>query len=109
MRNRRTGDTEKAITGDGIYKMLAALGSTHPFAVVRVAELRNWIDSGAYDAILAGDYRTVADDAETPYTEDVGDAAAGYASAARDLVDDVGKRVGNVTSRVASAWQRNDA
>lgn len=95
-------------TLDGIYKMLAALGTTHPFAVVRVAELRNWIDSGAYDTMLNGDYRTTTDDEETPYSEDLGEAAAGYASAARDLVDDVGKRVGNVTSRVASAWQRND-
>jgi len=95
-------------TLDGIYKMLAALGTTHPFAVVRVAELRNWIDSGAYETMLNGDYRTTTDDEETPYSEDLGEAAAGYASAARDLVDDVGKRVGNVTSRVASAWQRND-
>ena len=95
-------------TLDGIYKMLAALGTTHPFAVVRVAELRNWIDSGAYDTMLNGAYRTTTDDEETPYSEDLGEAAAGYASAARDLVDDVGKRVGNVTSRVASAWQRND-
>jgi Zn-dependent protease with chaperone function len=100
---REGGDTL-----DGIYKLLAALGATHPFSVVRVAELRNWIDSGAYDTILAGDYRTVDDDAETPYSEDLGDAAAGYAAAARGLVDDVGKRVGNVTSRVASAWQRTD-
>ena len=95
-------------TLDGIYKMLAALGATHPFAVVRVAELRDWIDSGAYASILDGEYRTRSEDAETPYSEDLGDAAAGYASAARDLVDDVGKRVGNVTSRVASAWQRSD-
>ena len=95
-------------TIDAIYKMLAALGTTHPFAVVRVAELRNWIESGAYDTIVAGEYRTVTDDAETPYNEDLGEAAGGYASAARDLVDDVGKRVGNVTSRVASAWQRNE-
>lgn len=95
-------------TLDGIYKMLAALGATHPFAVVRVAELRDWIDGGAYESIVAGEYRTRAQDAETPYTEDLGDAAAGYASAARDLVDDVGKRVGNVTSRVTSAWQRGD-
>ena len=99
---------EDGDTLDGIYKMLAALGTTHPFAVVRVAELRNWIDSGAYDTMLNGDYRTTTDDEETPYSEDLGEAAAGYASAARDLVDDVGKRVGNVTSRVASAWQRND-
>ncbi|MEO0494340.1 MAG: M48 family metallopeptidase [Actinomycetota bacterium] len=93
-------------TLDGIYKVLAALGSTHPFSVVRVAELRNWIDSGDYERIVTGDYRTTAHDDETRYSDDLGEAAAGYASAARDLVDDVGQRIGNVTSRVASAWQR---
>lgn len=89
----------------GIYKVLAALGSTHPFAVVRVAELRNWIDSGEYQAILEGDYRTAAVDAETPYTEDVGDAAAGYASGARKLYDEVGSKVGSVAGKVTSAWR----
>ena len=57
------GDTN---TIAGIYKVLAALGSTHPFAVVRVAELRQWIETGGYDRILGGDYRTRADDADTP-------------------------------------------
>jgi len=99
---RRGGDTL-----DGIYKVLAAMGATHPFAVVRVAELRDWIDSGAYQSILDGDYRTNADDAATPYTEDVGDAAAGYAAAGKRLVDDVSQKVSNVTSRVADAW-KND-
>jgi Zn-dependent protease with chaperone function len=89
----------------GIYKVLAALGSTHPFAVVRVAELRDWIDSGEYQTILDGTYRTAADDAETPYTDDVGDAAAGYASSARKLVDEVGAKVGSVASKVSGAWK----
>ena len=89
----------------GIYKVLAALGSTHPFAVVRVAELRDWIEAGDYDRILAGDYRTRADDAETPYSEDLGDAGGSYARSARKLIDDVGEKVGNVTSRIAQGWQ----
>ncbi len=90
---------------DGIYKMLSALGTTHPFAVVRVAELRDWIDSGEYDRILAGQYRTAEDDAETPYVEDVGDAAAGYSAAARRIYDRVGEQVGAVTSRIAGGWR----
>ncbi len=92
----------------GIYKVLAALGATHPFAVVRVAELREWIDSGDYQRILDGEYRTAADDEQTPYRDDVGDAAAGYASTARKLYDGVGERVTSVGSRVAQAWRRDD-
>ena len=34
---------------DSVYKVLNVIGATHPFSVVRVAELRDWIDSGAYD------------------------------------------------------------
>lgn len=92
-------------TLDGIYKVLAALGATHPFSVVRVAELRDWIDSGDYQRILDGEYRTLAADEETAYADDLGDAATGYATAARDLVDDVGRRISDVTSRVASAFE----
>ena len=88
----------------GIYKVLAALGATHPFAVVRVAELRDWIDGGDYQRILDGDYRTHDDDETVPLTDDVGSAGGHYAKTARKLIDDVGERVGNVTSRVARGW-----
>jgi Zn-dependent protease with chaperone function len=89
----------------GIYKVLAALGSTHPFAVVRVAELRDWIESGDYQRIVDGDYRTPEVDDQTPYTDDVGDAAAGYAGGARKLVDEVGAKVGSVADKVSTAWR----
>lgn len=92
-------------TLDAVYKVLAALGTTHPFAVVRVAELRDWIDIGGYDAIVGGDYRTHADDEQTPLTDDIGDAGAGYAAAARNLVGGVGERVGSMTSRIADGWR----
>jgi Zn-dependent protease with chaperone function len=89
----------------GIYKVLAALGSTHPFAVVRVAELRDWIENGDYQRILDGDYRTPEVDDQTSYTDDVGDAAAGYAGSARKLVDEVGAKVGSVADKVSTAWR----
>ena len=92
-------------TLDAVYKVLAALGTTHPFAVVRVAELRDWVDSGGYDAIIDGDYRTHADDEQTPLSDDLGEAGAGYAAAARNLVEGVGERVGSVTSRIADGWR----
>lgn len=53
------------------YRFLATLGRSHPFPVIRVAELRNWVDSGEYARILTGDYhrrgepRSVSDDFAT--------------------------------------------
>ncbi|NNE72297.1 MAG: M48 family metallopeptidase, partial [Acidimicrobiales bacterium] len=90
---------------DGIYKFMAMLGTTHPFAVVRVAELRDWIDSGEYERILIGEYRSNADEADIRYTEDVGDAAATYAAKARDVVDGVGRGVISIAGKVGDAWR----
>ena len=41
---------------DSILKMMLTERATHPFLVVRSSELRRWVDSGAYTAILGGDY-----------------------------------------------------
>ena len=45
---------------DGLLKVLNLLGTTHPFAVSRVAELDKWRRGGEYDTILGGDYRSNA-------------------------------------------------
>ncbi len=90
----------------GIYKFLAAIGTTHPFTVVRVAELRDWVDGGEYETIVGGDYRTREDEAKASYADDVGDAAGGYAGKARDVYDGVGSKVGTVTGKVADAWRK---
>jgi Zn-dependent protease with chaperone function len=39
---------------DSILKLLQLQGNTHPFAVVRFAELDHWVASGDYDRILGG-------------------------------------------------------
>lgn len=41
---------------DSVYKLLNLMGQTHPFPVIRLAELKGWVDSGAYGKILGGDY-----------------------------------------------------
>ena len=38
------------------YRLMATMGRSHDFPVIRVAELRNWVDSGDYDKILSGEY-----------------------------------------------------
>jgi Zn-dependent protease with chaperone function len=41
---------------EGMLKLMASALETHPFPVLRVAELKRWVESGAYDRILAGEY-----------------------------------------------------
>ncbi len=63
---------------DGVFKVLNLMLSTHPFPVLRVAELRDWIEAGDYDRILRGEYRHRSD-TRSPYTDDLSAAAKAYA------------------------------
>ena len=73
---------------DSVFKVLNLLGATHPFYVLRVSELRSWIEKGEYDRILRGEYSRRGD-AEPAYFEDLSAAAAAYREDASDFVDDL--------------------
>jgi Zn-dependent protease with chaperone function len=62
---------------DMVFKVLNLLGATHPFHVLRAAELRDWIEAGEYDRILRGEYRHRTDGA-APYKDDLAEAARAY-------------------------------
>jgi Zn-dependent protease with chaperone function len=63
---------------DSILKLMQLQGNTHPFAVVRYAELDHWAASGAYERILGGDYDRREDDGNTSMGEEVRNAARSY-------------------------------
>jgi Zn-dependent protease with chaperone function len=63
---------------DSILKILQLQGNTHPFAVVRFAQLDAWYASGAYERILGGDYPRRADDRSATVNEEIRAAAAAY-------------------------------
>ena len=90
---------------DAVYKVLNVLGQTHPFAVIRVGELRDWIESGAYDRILAGEYQRRDERDERPYREDLQEAAKGYKDAARELLDEVDASVDRLKSKITDAFR----
>jgi hypothetical protein len=73
---------------EAVFKVLNLLGTTHPFYVLRVAELKSWIESGAYDEILKGTYARRGDP-EPEYTRDLAAAASSYREDAKDFVDDL--------------------
>ena len=63
---------------DGILKLLQLQGNTHPFAVVRFAELDHWVASGEYERILAGDYPRRDGDRTASVGEEMRNAAKAY-------------------------------
>ncbi len=62
---------------DAVFKVMNLIGSTHPFHVLRVGELRRWIREGHYDRILRGEYARRSEEPRA-YREDARDAAAYY-------------------------------
>jgi Zn-dependent protease with chaperone function len=63
---------------EGLIKLLQLQGQTHPFAVIRFAELDRWVENGDYERILAGNYPRREDDSTTSVGEEVRSAARSY-------------------------------
>ena len=87
---RQSGDV-----ADLVFKILNLLGSTHPFHVLRAAELRDWIEAGEYDRVLRGEYKRRGEP-RAPYMEDLRAAASAYredAEGVRTQVSDAARRM----------------
>ncbi len=78
---------------DSILKVFLVEQTTHPFAVVRAAELRRWTESGEYTAILGGTYPRRDEDATAKVSDAAQEAAASYSETFRRTQDAVGRLV----------------
>jgi len=90
---------------DQVFKLLNLMGQTHPFWVLRVSEIRAWIDSGAYDRILRGDYPRRAEP-DPNYQEDLREAAAAYADGAKDFFDQMAGAAKRMSDSIFSGFTR---
>jgi Zn-dependent protease with chaperone function len=63
---------------EGLIKLLQMQGTTHPFAVIRFAELDRWVAEGEYRDILAGQYPRREDDDQVTVNDEVRAAARSY-------------------------------
>ncbi|MET8139694.1 M48 family metallopeptidase [Sphaerisporangium sp. NPDC005288] len=100
---------------DGLLKVLNLLGSTHPFAVMRVAELDRWRRDGEYETILSGDYPRREDDANAKLSEEVKAAARSYRESWAQSQDpfigvlrDVAEGAVNAGERIFNRFARRD-
>jgi len=76
---------------DVLLRVLMVETQTHPFAVVRAGELDRWVRSGAYAAILGGDYPRREDDAAASLSDEAAAAAASYSEEFGRLDESVGR------------------
>ncbi len=95
---------------DRVRRFFAEINRTHPYAVRRVSEVMKWVQSGEYDRIQRGEYRTR--DQETRVREEAGDAVEFYAERFRAIfremgenITTLGNQVGGVAEQVAD-WIR---
>jgi Zn-dependent protease with chaperone function len=89
---------------DSILKLLQLQGNTHPFAVVRFAELDRWATNGEYEAILAGDYPRRDTDRDAKVTDEARNAANSYREAwarSEDPLAGIFRGVADTGARVA--------
>lgn len=89
---------------DSVFKVLNLMMATHPFHVLRAAELRDWIAAGEYDRVLRGEYRRRSD-GPNPYMEDLAAAAKAYTESARSVIDQVGETARKMRDTFAEGFR----
>ncbi|HEX3926981.1 MAG TPA: M48 family metallopeptidase [Gemmatimonadales bacterium] len=90
---------------DVVWKILNTLALTHPMNVVRAAEVQRWVQSGAYDRIIHGEYpRRGPEAAERPLRDDMKEAAEHYRSEFRDVADSIRGAAKRAADRARDAF-----
>jgi hypothetical protein len=92
---------------DSILKLMTVEGMSHPFAVVRAAQLQRWAASEEYRAILAGDYQRRADDTpSSSMMDDIRAAGRSYKESWSNSTDPLAKVLSDVGEAVSGAAGR---
>jgi Zn-dependent protease with chaperone function len=91
---------------ESLLKLLQLQGTTHPFAVIRFADLDRWAGEGEYRDILAGNYPRREDDSETSVGDEFRAAAKSYQDSWNRSADPLIGAVRGVASGAADAGSR---
>ncbi|HEY8470580.1 MAG TPA: M48 family metallopeptidase [Longimicrobiales bacterium] len=90
---------------DAVFKVLNLLAVTHPFHVLRAAELRDWVEKGDYDRILRGEYRRRTEE-PPPWREDLAAAVRAYAEDAGSLFEQFSEAAKRVREAVVEGFRK---
>lgn len=96
---------------DGVLKLLQVLPQTHPFAVVRVAKLKQWSESEEYRSILAGAYPRREDDLDASVSDQWKAAYDSYGKSMKEskdplfgLIRDIADGAGSVGGKLRDTF-----
>ncbi|MDQ4081952.1 MAG: hypothetical protein M3123_03575, partial [Actinomycetota bacterium] len=89
---------------DRVRRFFTEISLTHSYPVRRVSEIVGWVQSGEYDAILAGEY--VRRGEEPDARSEAGDAVDFYTERFRTIFRDASETVSSAGEQVASAGTR---
>ncbi len=89
---------------DRVRRFFNEIGQTHSYAVRRVSEVMKWVQSGEYDRIARGEYRTRDEQADV--REEAGDAMEFYAERFRTIFREAGENLSNIGSQVGGVAEQ---
>jgi Zn-dependent protease with chaperone function len=99
---------------DSVFKLLNLVGRRHPFHVLRLVEVKRWVERGDYDRILRGEYERRGEGAPEPSLyEDLAASARSYGERVAEsqdplvqLVRDLGAQVSEVGGNLWETLRR---
>jgi len=89
---------------DRVRRFFTEISLTHSYPVRRVSEIVAWVQSGDYDAILAGEYTRRGEEPDA--RAEAGDAVDFYTERFRTIFRDASESVASAGDQVASAGTR---
>jgi hypothetical protein len=99
---------------DSVLKILNVLWRSHPFTVVRAAELKKWSESRDYQRIMDGHYPKRDDDKSTSAAQSMREGAAHYTESVKNskdplmkLVTDIAGGAGDLGGRIRRGFTGN--
>ena len=103
---RQARDYEDWDSGwDKLARLRTELSLTHAYPVRRAREVMSWVQSGDFDRIMGGEYRTRDQEAASP-REEAGDAVEFYADRFRVVFREVGQSIEGAGGTLADAGER---
>lgn len=91
-------------SADRVRRFFTELSLTHSFAVRRVSEVVEWVRSGDYDRITAGEYIRRGEEPEA--RAEAGDAVDFYVERFRRIFQEASDQVSSAGDQVATAGER---
>ena len=100
----QAGDYERAgDLRDGVLKLLNTETTSHPWSVVRAAEIQRWSVSEEYAGILGGSFPLRVDDKDASFSDNAREAARSYKKRMEESTDPLVSAVRTIGSTVGTA------